>query len=126
MLEDFLERHPAAASLTHFNILAELHLQQGRHQRVADVVRTAADTFGNQELPIDLQVGLGFGFGLRLAVPCSHAPTLPCSHDTSSSVEATADGACRPGSCVCHATKYLTPHARRRVSAGVHRVQARH
>ncbi len=57
VLEDFLERHPAAASLTHFNILAELHLQQGRHQRVADVLRTAADTFGNQELPIDLQVG---------------------------------------------------------------------
>ena len=56
VLEDFLEKHPAAASLTHFNILAELHLQQGRHQRVADVVRTAADTFGSQELPIDLQV----------------------------------------------------------------------
>jgi len=57
VLEDFLQEHPAAGSLTHFNILAELHLQQGRHQRVADVVRTAADTFGNQELPIDLQVG---------------------------------------------------------------------
>ena len=66
----------AAASLTHFNILAELHLQKGRHQRVADVVRTAADTFGNQELPIDLQVG-----SARLGV------------------KATVDGACRPSSC---------------------------
>ena len=56
MLEDFLQKYPAAASLTHFNILAELYLQLGRHQRVADLMRAAVDMFANQELPIDLQV----------------------------------------------------------------------
>jgi hypothetical protein len=58
VLEEFLEAYPPAASLTHFNILAELYLQLGRHARVTDLVRSAADTFANQELPIDLQVRL--------------------------------------------------------------------